>query len=129
MANEKTIFTESFIAGEDLRSYQYHGVKLNGNRTVDVIDATTDMPVGVLLDEPNDGEEGLVMIVGRCPVVLEDTITAGELIYFNANGHAIGWAATDITIYAAGQCTVGGVSGEVGEMIIGVVPEKGSATT
>lgn len=129
MANEKTIYTETFIAGESLATAQYHGVKLNGNRTVDLIDATTDMPVGVLLNEPGDEEEALVMIVGRCPVVLEDTIAAGELIYFNANGHAVGWAVTDITIYAAGQCTIGGVSGEVGEMIIGVVPEKGSATT
>lgn len=129
MANEKTIFTESFIAGEDLEEEQYHGVKMNGNRTVDLIDADTDMPVGVLLNEPLDGEEALVMIVGRCPVVFEDTITAGELIYFNSNGHAVGWAVTDITIYAAGQCTIGGATGEVGEMIIGVVPEKGSATT
>ena len=129
MANEKTIFTESFIAGEDLSDYQYHGVKMNGNRTVDVIDATTDMPVGVLTNEPDDGEEASVMIVGRVPIVLGGTIAAGGLVMFDADGHAVAWAVTDITMYAAGQCTIGGDEGEMGEMIVGVVPEKCSATT
>lgn len=122
MANEKTIYTESFIASGSLAALQYHAVKLSGNRTVVALAAETDIPVGVLLNEPGDTEEALVMIVGRCPVVLEDTIAAGELIYFNEHGHAIGWEATDTTVYAVGQCTIGGDSGEVGEMIIGVAP-------
>lgn len=126
MANEKTIFTESFIAGEGLTENQYHGVKMNGNRTVDVIDDVTDKPVGVLTNEPDDGEEASVMIVGRVPVVLADTLVAGNYIRFNADGHAIPWdAGTDNTMYAAGFCTIGGASGEVGEMIVGVTPARG----
>jgi len=122
VANEKTIFTESFIAGEDLRLYQYHGVKMNGNRTVDVIDAATDMPMGILLDEPNDGEEALVMVVGRCPVVIGEAIAAGGLFSFDANGEAEPWDVTDTTHFCAGQCTIGGAAGIVGEVIIGVSP-------
>jgi len=120
VANEKTIFTESFIAGEDLRLNQYHGVKLNGNRTVDVIDAATDMPVGILLDEPNDGEEALVMIVGRCPVVIGEAITAGQRVSFDADGHAEPREVGDTDNYPAGICTIGGAAGVVGEMIVGV---------
>jgi len=120
VANEKTIFTESFIAGEDLRLMQYHGVKLNGNRTVDVIDADTDIPVGILLDEPNDTEEGLVMIVGRCPVVVGEAIVAGANFCFDADGHAEPWDITDTDQRPAGIVTIGAAAGEVGEVIVGV---------
>ena len=122
MANEKTVFTETFIAGEDLREYQYHGVKLNGDRTVDRIDADTDIPVGVLLNEPNDGEEALVMIVGRCPVVIGELITAGMIISFDANGEAEPRQVADTDNYPAGTCTIGGAAAVVGEMIVGIAP-------
>jgi len=120
VANEKTIYTETFIAGESLATNQYHGVKLNGNRTVDVIDADTDAPVGVLLNEPGDGEEALVMILGRCPVVIGEAITAGQRISFDASGHAEPREVADTDNYPAGICTIGGAAGEVGEMIVGV---------
>lgn len=127
MASEKSIYTESFIAGEDLSSSQYHGVKMNGNRTVDVIDAVTDKPVGVLVGDPEDGQEALVMIVGRTPLVLGDTMTAGEYFRFDANGHAIPWdAGTDTTMYAYGQIISGGASGEKGEGVVGVTPARGA---
>jgi len=122
VANEKTIFTETFIAGEDLRLYQYHGVKMNGNRTVDRIDADTDIPVGVLLNEPNDTQEALVMIVGRCPVVIGEAITAGMIVSFDGNAEAEPRALADTDNYPAGTCTIGGAAGVVGEMIVGVAP-------
>ena len=120
MANEKTIFTESFVAGEDLRLMQYHGVKLNGNRTIDVIDTNTDVPMGILLNEPNDTEEGLVMIVGRCPVVVGEAIVAGAHFCFDGDGHAEPWGVGDTDQYPAGIVNVGADAGEMGEVIIGV---------
>ena len=118
MANEKTVFTESFIAGEDLRNYQYHGVKLNGDRTVDVIDANTDIPVGVLTNEPNDTQEASVMIVGRSPVVVGEAIVAGAYFCFDADGHAEPWEVTDTDQRPAGIVTVGAAAGEMGEVIV-----------
>jgi len=118
VANEKTIFTESFVAGEDLTDNQYHGVKLNGNRTIDLIDADTDIPAGILLDEPDDAEVGLVMIVGRCPVVVGEAIVAGAYFCFDADGHAEPWDITDTDQRPAGIVTVGAAAGEVGEVIV-----------
>ena len=121
MANEKAVYTETFIAGESLTANQYHGVKLNGNRTVDVIDADTDIPVGVLLNDPDDTEEALVMIVGRTPVVVGEAITAGQLVSFDADGHAEPWEVADTDNYPAGKCTIGAAATEKGEIIVGVV--------
>jgi hypothetical protein len=120
-ATEKAVFTNSFLVAADLSSYQYHGVKLNGtDRTVAVIAAITDIPCGVLLNKPDaSGREAEVMVVGLAPVVLEETLTSGQLISFNANGHAIlAEAGTDTTVYPAGQITIGGASGETGEALI-----------
>lgn len=119
MANEKTIFTETFIAGESLATNQYHGVKLNGNRTVDLIDADTDVPVGILLNEPGDGEEALVMIIGRSPVIVGEAIVAGARFAFDADGHAEPWGVGDTDQYPAGTVTIGAAAGEVGEVIVG----------
>ena len=120
MPNEKTVFTESFVAGESLTANQYHGVKLNGNRTVDLIDADTDVPMGILLNEPDDEEEALVMIVGRCPVVVGEAIVAGAHFAFDADGHAEPWDVTDTDQYPAGKVTIGAGEGEMGEVIVGV---------
>jgi len=126
MANAKTIYTESFIAGESLADNQYHGVKMNGNHTVDLIDTVTDVPIGVLTNDPGDGEEASVMVLGRVPVVFGDTVAAGGGIRFNGDGHAVPWdPGTDTTAYCAGQCVTGGAVGETGEMIVGVPLVRG----
>lgn len=120
MASEKQVYTETFIAGEDLSDYQYHGVKMNGNRTVDVIDADTDVPIGILLNDPDDGEEALVMIVGRSPVVVGEALTAGTLFAFDANGEAEPWAVTDTDQYPAGKVISGAAAAEKAEVVVGV---------
>lgn len=129
-ANEKSIWTETFIAGGNLSAKQYYGVKLSGDRTAVIFAANTDVPVGVLLNAPASGEEALVCVVGRCPVVLSDTLVAGEPIYFHSDGTAKKWTpGTDITKYCAGYITKGGASGEKDEALIQCAnPVKGAAS-
>jgi hypothetical protein len=119
-ANIKSVHTESLKAAADLSAYQYHGVKMSANRTVNVISAITDVPVGVLQNDPNAANKGAeVLVQGRTVIVAGETIAAGNLIRFDANGHAAIWApGTDTTAYVAGQCIKGGDSGEYIEAII-----------
>jgi len=126
-ASEKSIWTETFTADEALTDYQYHGVRMSDDRKCELMDNVTYKPVGVLLNEPGDEEEALVCVIGRSPVVLGDTMSAGEYVRFDSSGHAIPWdAGTDTTMYSAGMITIGGVSGEVGEMLVGVCPPRGA---
>lgn len=129
-ANEKSVWTESFVAGEDLSAKQYYGVKMTNDGTVDLIDADTDIPLGVLLNDPESGEEAQICVVGRCPVVLSGTLVPGEPIYFHTDGTAKKWTpGTDITKYCAGYITKGGVSGEIAEALIQCAnPVKGAAS-
>lgn len=119
-ANEKSIWTESFKAGGDLRLKQYFGVKISADRTVILMAADEDLPVGVLLNAPNTGQEALVCVMGRTPVILGDTLTAGAPIRLNAAGKADVFAPAHRTndFYCVGQITVGGGLDEVGEALI-----------
>jgi len=129
-ANEKNIWNESFIAAADLSAKQYYGVKLSAERTVALMAADTDVPVGVLLNAPESGQEALVCVIGRSPVILGGTLAAGEPIYFFSDGTAKKWTpGTDITKYCAGYITKGGASGEVAEALIQCAnPVKGAAS-
>lgn len=112
-SNEKAIFTLSLEAGEDLSSSQYLGVTMSDDRKVDAHDATTDIPIGILLNEPESGQQALVMVVGQCPIIAGESITAGKLIRLGANARAYVFDVdTDVTTYAMGQCTKGAASGE-----------------
>ena len=130
-ANEKIIWPESLIAGADLRTKYGYGMKLSGARGVAIMAADTDVPCGVLMNEPNSGEEALICVMGRVPVKLSATLAVGEPIYFHSDGTAKKWTpASDITKYCAGYITVGGASGEMGEAMIQCAnPVKGAAST
>jgi len=126
-ANEKSIWTESFIAGADLSAKQYLGMKLSAARTVVTMAADTDIPCGILLNQPKSGQEALVCVMGRSPVKFGGTVTAGMLIRDNGDGTMVEFAPlTDQELFCLGQCSVGGASGEMGEALICAAnPNKG----
>ena len=113
-AKEKAAHTESMIAGEAMASHAYHGVKLSDDRTVELVDAITDVAFGVTQSNPASGEEVLVTVLGRTPLIAEETLVAGDHFSFNANAHAIKHEVGDTTAWRAGIITLGGASGETG---------------
>ena len=128
MPNAKSVYTESFIANEDLSDYQYHGMDMVSSRTVERHDGVTDIPCGVLQNDPESGQEAQVMVVGRTPVILgEDISSLPQLMRFDANGHAVAFDVdVDVTAYCAGQFLQTGSSGETVEaMVNGLNPFRG----
>jgi hypothetical protein len=127
--NVKKVYTETFKAGATLATNQYHGVKFNANRQVILMAADTDVPAGIVLNDPASGEEAEVLVVGRTPIVAGETITAGQLVRVDASGHAMVFAPlTNITTYCIGQCSSGGAVGEKVEVMVNcAMPVKGDA--
>jgi len=127
VANIKLIFTETFVADEALTSNQYHGVTMSADRKVDLQDADTDVPAGILQNAPGDEQEASVLVVGRTPIVAGETITAGQQIRIDGSGHAMLFEIdTDVTCYCCGFCTIGATTNEMIEAIINcITPFKG----
>jgi len=131
-ANEKSIWTETFIADADLSEKQYFAVRQGAAEGgIALVNGATDIPVGILLNQPKAGQEALVCVIGRCPVKLGGTVSAGGLIMSHTDGTLKAFVpkVTDNTKYGIGQCTRGGAINEVGEALIqAAIPVKGDQT-
>lgn len=106
-ANEKAIWTETFNAGADLRTHQYKFVKLNANHQV-ILCGSGEAGCGVLQNAPFTGQEALVCIAGRTPIIMAGLLAAGKLI--KSDAAALGVEHTPAAAsahYGMGQLVVG----------------------
>lgn len=118
MAFEDEVMDVSFIAGEDLSSYQYHYVELTANNTVKLVtNATTSRPIGVLQNKPTSGQMARVRIMGVTRVYIGvGTVAYGDYAGTDASGHCI---AKDTNKYKYnGVCIQGGASTELGTVLL-----------
>lgn len=113
----------SFIAAEDLSTYQWCFVKLNTSGQAEHIDAITDIPFGVLQNAPAAGEVASIIPIGTgaSRVALGATLAPGALISSSATGLAVAAVAT---AYTAGILTDGGANGEMGSAVLATLIPK-----
>jgi hypothetical protein len=108
-----------FTASADLSAKQYHFVKMSGNNTVTVCAAITDVPIGVLQNNPASGGAAEVCLFGISKVVADGTLAAGNVIGTSADGQADAIAAgTDTTVYTMGIALSAASAGETVEAFI-----------
>ena len=88
MANAKHIYSETFLAGEDLSESQFHFVKLAADGDVELCDTAGDLPIGVLQNKPNTGHEAHVMVIGRSKLVASEAIAPGSRVGTHTDGRA-----------------------------------------
>lgn len=99
----------SYTAGASLANAQYTFVKLNGTGDqVIQCSAVTDIPVGVLQDNPASGETATVCIFGLTKLVTgaaaSSGLAAGQQIGTDAAGAALAITpGTDTTKYLVGR--------------------------
>lgn len=105
MAWEKDhVVKVSLKAAADLSSKQYYFVKLDSNGDAALCSAATDIPLGVLQNEPGNGETAEVLMVGISKVSADAALTIGWLIGTSADGQADRKIpGTDTTEYVVGQ--------------------------
>lgn len=109
--NEKLIWTESMKTAAALADYsskQYYGAKLNDDREIVLPTADSDVPVGLVLNKPANSKDALLLIIGRAPGVVGESITAGQLVRIASGGKVMLFEPlTDVTCYCVGQCVEG----------------------
>lgn len=104
----------SFTAGADLSAKQYNFVKISGTGVV-IVAADTDVPIGVLLNDPASGETAAVCVSGVVKLEASAAITAGAVLGTSAAGLAVTRVpGTDTTKYIVGRAiTAAGASGDI----------------
>jgi len=109
----------NLTAGADLSAKQYHFVKMASATTVDVCSAITDVPIGVLQNDPTSGNTATICIFGVTKVVADGTLAAGNVIGTSADGQADAIVAgTDTTVYVMGQAITAAAASETSTMFL-----------
>lgn len=118
--NQQPLKDGTRLAAADLRTKQYHFVKLDNTGKVAAITAITDKPYGVLQNKPNTGEEAEVVVIGVTKVIADSAIAAADSIGTSNDGQADTIAqGTDTTVYVVGQCILAaGAAGRVGTIVV-----------
>jgi hypothetical protein len=91
-SGENAILCKTFEANGDLSDYQYRWVKLESAGTV-AICGNGEVPVGILQNDPDDGEQANVMLMGISNLVAHASISVNETIGSQANGRGVAVSA------------------------------------
>ena len=103
----------NLTAAADLSSKQYHFVKLASATTVNVCTAITDIPIGILQNDPTSGQAAEICIFGISKVVADGTLAAGNTVGTSADSQCDAIVAgTDTTVYVMGQAFTAASAGE-----------------
>lgn len=108
MAYEMPIFTMTLVAGEDLSAKQFYFMEINTSTGMaEVCDAATDIPVGVLQNKPESGEEATILVLGISKVSSDAALTIGNWIGPSVDGQADAKVlGTDFTEFIGGRVIV-----------------------
>jgi len=85
MATKVPGLVVSFVAGADLRNYQYAPVSLDSNGRV-VLPSANARCIGILQNKPNTGQAASVMLYGISKAVASGAISVGSPVVAAANG-------------------------------------------
>jgi len=92
---------------------------MSGNNTVTVCAAITDVPIGVLQNNPASGGAAEVCLFGISKVVADGTLAAGNVIGTSLDGQADAiTAGSDTTVYTMGIALAAASAGETVEAFI-----------
>ena len=118
-----------YSAEADLTGNQYFAVKQGAARLgVVAVAATTDRPLGVLQNTPDDGEVAEIMVQGRTKMVASAAIALGAPVSVSANGRAASVAyGTDTTRYVIGYAEqAAAAAGDIIEVYLHGAPHRAS---
>jgi len=128
MAFEYPRFVRTYKATADLSAKQFYHIKYDATGDgVTAITADTDVPFGVLQNNPGNGGAAEVLHHGISKVSADAAITRGAVIGTSADGQAITRAiGTDTTKYVSGVAlqTASGVNSLIAAMINCMDPHR-----
>jgi len=112
MAYEIPVQSISFVAGQDLRNYQYCAVKIDSSTGKLVLASAGDNALGILQDKPNLGEACGVMVYGVSKVKVVGGITGGSNVEVGVDGaltNATSGAVVGIALESVGDGGIGSI--------------------
>lgn len=104
----------------DLSAKQYHFVKVNADGKAAICAATTDVPIGVLQNDPTAGQTAEIVVIGVTKISSDAALNEGDLIGTSADAQADAKVVgTDTTQYVVGQMmTATGAAGVIGTALV-----------
>ena len=114
LSEGNTVF--SLNAGEDLSAKQFFALEIATDGDVELADATTDAPVGILLNKPSAGEAAEIIHSGVSKAKVGGTVAAGDFLGPDTDGMLIAVTA-DTKTYCA-RALQAGVDGDVIDVIV-----------
>lgn len=118
MAVEYSGLDISFVAAESLATHQFRFVTQATDTTVQMMNAGTDFPVGILQNAPASGETAVVRIDGTSKLVMNAAVAVGAQLkgeYVGAADNGKGDAAdTDYDIVRGVCIKASGAEDDVG---------------
>ena len=112
----------SFIAAEDLSSFQYHFVHQATDTTCDLMDGASEYPIGVLQNAPESGAVAVVRITGVSKLVMNAAVAVGAKLkaeYVGAADTGKGDAAdTDYDLVRGICIKASGAEDDVGAVLL-----------
>lgn len=79
MAYDNKVLDITLIAGEDLSESQYHFVSIDSDGLA-VLTTDEEVAVGVLQNDPGEGEAAAVRVYGLTKLVAGGSIAAGDIV-------------------------------------------------
>jgi len=122
-------FKITLEAGADLSSSQYNFVKLNASGKAVECAAVTDLPVGVLQNNPISGQAAEIVVVGLTKVSSNAALAIGDQVGTSSDGQAAPYVAgTDTTKFIVGTVLVtSGGADEVTSILVNCAnPHRGA---
>ncbi len=112
----------SLKAGEDLSAKQFYIVKLSSTTDNMALCGDSDIPLGILQDDPESGQTGSVRIHGLSKCVAGAAILSGYEIAVDSQGRGVVATTGDYVVGLA--MTAVSNAGERFTIKLGGVPEK-----
>ena len=100
MLGEKPVAFVSFEAGEDLSAKQYRFVTLSSGKAI-MPTAITDKCIGILQNNPVEGETALIMVYGVSKVSADAGITALDNVGTSTDGQGQKAVSTNLVFARA----------------------------
>ena len=96
---ELHVWSESFVAGEDLSDKQYYVVKMDTGTDGQVELADSDTTgIGILLNKPKQGQAASVMLLGMSKAVVSGALGNGVEASIHSSGRLKAASVGDIVI-------------------------------
>ena len=119
-SGENAILCKTFEANGDLSSSQYRFVKLEAAGTV-AICGNGEVPIGILQNDPEDGEQANVMVMGISNLVAHAAIAVNAKLGSQASGRAVTVSADTNTYNAVALEEAAAQDDEIKVLLTGIV--------